>query len=252
MKLQDRVAIVTGGGTGMGRATCLALAAAGAALVVNYSRSQDQAEAVVQQITAAGGQAIAVQADVSQDAQARALVEQAVEQYGRLDILVNNAGYTRRVPHHELEQLTEELIDRTLGVNLKGPLYCTRAAIPHMLKQELGFVINITSVAGRTGVGSSMVYAASKAGLAMMTKSLARAFAPKIRVNAIAPGFVATGFAGWPREALDQARRDTHIDRLVDVEDVAAAVVFLVTGGSALTGEEIMLDGGLASLGAKR
>ena len=249
MKLQNRVAVVTGGGTGIGRGCCLALAREGAAVVVNYSKSQAQAEEVVQLITQSGGQAIAVRADVSQDAEARQLMETTVTQFGRLDILVNNAGYTRFTPHRELELLTEELIERTLAVNTKGPLYCCRAAIPYMQQNGFGSIVNITSIAGRLGVGSSIIYGGSKAALGAMTKAMARAFAPTIRVNAVAPGLVDTGFVDWPESVLLEGKERAHLGRMVTVEDVAATVLYLVTDGNALTGEEIVVDGGIVSLG---
>ncbi len=251
MKLKDKVAVVTGGGTGIGRAICLALAAEGAAVVVNYSKSQAEAEEVAQTIREQGGQAQAVQADVSVDAEARTLMTTTAEHFGRLDVLVNNAGYTRRTPHRDLEQLTEDLIERTLAVNTKGPLYCARAAIPLMLQNGGGSIVNITSVAGTMGSGSSIIYGASKAALTVITKSLARAFAPEIRVNAVAPGYVATGFGNWPPETADEVRQRSHIGRVVQVEDVAAVVLFLVADGCALTGEEIIVDGGVIALGSR-
>jgi 3-oxoacyl-[acyl-carrier protein] reductase len=251
MKLKDKVAVVTGGGTGMGRAICLALAAEGADVVVNYSKSQAQAEEVAQAIIAQGGQALAVRADVSVDAEARALMETAAERFGRLDILVNNAGFTRRVSHRDLDLLTDDLIERVLAVNTKGPLYCIRAAIPQMLRNGGGSIVNVTSVAALKGNGSSIIYGASKAALSTMTKSLARAFAPEIRVNAVAPGYVHTGFGNWPPETVQEVQQQSHIGRIVQVEDVAAIILFLVTDGSALTGEEIVVDGGVIALGKR-
>ncbi len=252
MKLAGQVAIVTGGGTGIGRSCCLGLAREGAKVTVNYSRRQEQAEEVVREIEALGGSALAIRADVSKDAEARSLIDQTVAQWGRLDILINNAGWTQRTPHHELELLSEEMLDRTLAVNTKGPLYCCRAAIPFMQKQGEGYIVNVTSVAGFLGVGSSIIYAGSKAALSTITKSLARAFAPTIRVNAVAPGFVDTGFADWPREAIAIAEKESHLGRLVTVEDVASTILFLVTDGRGLTGEEILVDGGMVTLGNRR
>jgi 3-oxoacyl-[acyl-carrier protein] reductase len=252
VKLRESVAVVTGGGTGIGRAICLAVAAEGASVVVNYSKSQAEAEAVVAAIEGAGGKALAVRADVTRDAECRALMETAARQFGRLDALVNNAGWSQRVPHRELELLTEAIIERTLATNTKGPLYCARAAIPFMLQNGGGSVINITSVAGILGVGSSVIYGGSKAALSTMTKALARAFAPEIRVNSIAPGLVDTNFVDWPAEALAQGREAGHIGRLVTPEDVAGAVLYLLTAGRALTGEEIVLDGGIVTLGTRR
>ncbi|MEP7200426.1 MAG: glucose 1-dehydrogenase [Chloroflexota bacterium] len=252
MKLQGKAAVITGGGKGIGRACCIALAQAGAAVAVNYSRSQDEAESVVRDIEAMGGQAIAVRADVSSDDGARALIDAAAQQFGRLDILVNNAGWTRRTPHNQMDLLTEELLDRTIATNMKGPLYCIRAAVPHMQSAGAGSVVNITSVAGMNGNGSSVVYGGTKAALAVMTKSLARAFAPTIRFNSVAPGFVDTGFVMPPGgEAAAQAVKRVHIGRIVAPEDIAAAVLFFCTDGEALTGEEIVVDGGIIRLGAK-
>lgn len=249
MKLQDRVAVVTGGGRGMGRAICLALSQEGARVAVNYSKSQAEAEAVVKTISDAGGEAIALRADVSVDADCQVLMERVIERYGRIDVLVNNAGFTKYVPHRDLHLLTDELLLRVLAVNTLGPIYCSRAAIPHMLKNGGGSIINITSVAGITGGGSSIIYSASKGAVTTLTKSLARAFAPEIRVNAVAPAFVDTNFADWPEGTAEKVRNATHIGRLVDVQDVADTVLFLATDGSALTGQEIVLDGGTVALG---
>jgi|SRR5581483_478279 len=251
MKLEGKAAVVTGGAKGMGRAICLALAGEGAAVAVNYATSQAEAEEVVRAIAANGGQAMAVRADVGKDAEARQLIETAAQCFGRLDILVNNAGYTQRVPHRELDLLTDALMDRVLAVNTKGPLYCSRAAIPHMQRQGAGFIVNITSVAATMGHGSSIIYGASKAALTTITKSLARAFAPEIRVNAVAPGYVDTGFGSWPPGTAERAAQAGHIGRIVTVEDVAAVTLFLVTDGAMLTGEEIVLDGGLLALGPR-
>jgi len=251
MKLQDRVAVVTGGAKGIGRAICLALAKEGAAIAVNYSKSQAEAEAVVREIETNGGRAIAIRADVRQDAEARALMDAVAEKFGRLDILVNNAGWTQRTSHKKLDLLTDEIIERTLAINTKGPLYCTRAAVPHMQKIGAGLIVNITSVAGITGAGSSVIYCGSKAALSIMTKCLARAFAPQIRVNAVAPGFVDTGFVDWGPEAVEIAKKQNHLGRLVQGADIAAAVLYFATDGSALTGQEIVVDGGIIALGTR-
>ncbi|TMC60240.1 MAG: glucose 1-dehydrogenase [Chloroflexi bacterium] len=253
MKLENKVAIVTGGAKGIGRAACLALAREGACVSVNYSKSEGEAADVVRQIEVMGRRAIAVRADVSQDAQARALIDQTVGAFGRLDVLVNNAGWTRRTPHNQLDLLSEELLDRTLSTNVKGPLYCIRAAVPHMQQAGAGSVVNITSVAGIIGQGSSIVYCGSKAALAAMTRALARAFAPVIRFNSVAPGFVDTGFVVPQKaEGAENARRRVHLGRIVEPEDIAAAVLFFCTDGSALTGEEIVVDGGIVRLGARQ
>ena len=157
MKLKGKVALVTGGGTGMGRAMCLKFASEGAGVAVNYSKSQKQAEAVAEAARQMGAAALAIKADVAQDQEARRLVEETVAKLGRLDILVNNAGWTHRVNHRELEGLTEEVLERTWTVNVKGPLYCIRAAIPHMLMVGGGAIVNVTSIAAFQGAGSSVI-----------------------------------------------------------------------------------------------
>ena len=165
MKLEHRVAIVTGGGTGMGRAISELFAREGAKVVVNYSASEDAAHQTVETIRAAGGDAVAVKANVALDAEARMLIESTVERWGRLDVLVNNAGWSKRTPHHLLDELTDEIWDRTLNINLRGTFYCTRAAAPHLRRQHGASVINVASIAPDTGDGSTIVYAASKAGV---------------------------------------------------------------------------------------
>src|SRR5574337_1933928 len=160
----------------MGRAVCLKFASEGAGVAVNYSKSRKQAEEVAEAARKLGVPAMAMKADISQDQEARRLVDETVAKLGRLDILVNNAGWTRRVAHRELEGLTEEILERTWAVNVKGPLYLARAAIPHMLRQGGGRIVNVTSIAAFQGAGSSVIYCASKAALGVMTKSLARAF----------------------------------------------------------------------------
>ncbi len=251
MKLAGKVALVTGGGTGIGRAIVLALAREGAAVAVNYSKSADPARATARDAEKAGVRAVTVRADVSQDAQARAMVTQVVSELGGLDLLVNNAGWTRRVPHAQLEELTDEIWEGVIGVNVRGAFYCVRAAVPHMAKRGGGAVVNITSVAGFTGEGSSMAYAASKAALGTLTKSLARALAPQgIRVNAVAPGLLATGFGGGfiTEETQQRRARVTPTGRLATVDELAGAVVFLLTNES-MTGATTIVDGGFTTLG---
>lgn len=249
MKLQGKVALVTGGGTGMGRAMALLFGREGAAVTVNYSKSREQGEDVARRMVAGGSKAVALRGDVSHDADARALVAETVRQFGRLDILVNNAGWSRRVPHVDLEALTDEVWDRTLNINFRGAFYCARAAIPAMRQHGGGAIINITSVAGFTGMGSSIAYCASKAAMTSLTKSLARAFAPDIRVNAIAPGFVSTGFVDWPKEVEERQQKTTPLKRLTTVDEVAAIALFLAADATALTGHTIFADGGMTILG---
>jgi len=249
VKFKDKVVLVTGGGTGIGRAMCLQFAREGAAVIVNYSKSKERAQEVVDRIGAMGGQAVDIQADVSRDSQARQSIEKAVARFGRLDILINNAAWTRFIPHKELEELSEDVLENTWSVIVKAPIYCTRAAVPHLKENGAGSVINITSSAAYTAMGSSVIYCAAKAALASITKSLARALAPKIRVNAIAPGFVDTGFVNWSPEVLEHLKKKTRLGRPVIAEDIADAAVFLAADANASTGQTILVDGGVVALG---
>jgi len=251
MKFKDKVVVVTGGGTGLGRAMCCRFARQGATVVVNYSQSEAQAREVVAEIEYSGGQAVEIRADVSQDRQARKLIEDTVTRFGRLDVLINNAGWTRYIPHHQLEDLNEEVLEKTWAVIVKGPIYCIRAAVPHLKANGGGTVINITSSAAFSATGSSVIYCAAKAALASVTKSLARALAPEIRVNAIAPGFVDTGFVNWTPEVIEQLESKNRLQRPINAEDVAAAAVFLAADADSTTGQTILVDGGVVALGPK-
>jgi 3-oxoacyl-[acyl-carrier protein] reductase len=249
MKLKDRVAIVTGGGTGIGRAISEHLAEAGARVIVNYSRSREDAESTVKEIQSKGGTAVAVGADVSDQAQASALMNAAVTEFGRLDYLINNAGWSQRVPHAEMDKLTDEIWDHVFDTNLRGAFYCVRAAAPLLKKQPGAAIVNIASVAALLGMGSSMAYAASKGGMVTLTKSLARALAPDIRVNAVLPGFIRTRFAGWTEDAFSSAEKVTPLRKLATVDDVADAAVFFCAHALGTTGETLVVDGGSAALG---
>jgi len=243
MDLQGKAALITGGGTGIGREIALSLAREGVAVAINYSRSEREALATAQEIRDLGVPALAIKADVSQDIQVREMVNKVMEEFGRLDILVNSAGTTTFVNAADLEALTEEIWDKALAVNLKGTFFCCRAAVPAMRSHGGGSIINISSIAGTTGIGSSMAYSASKAGVICLTKSLARTLAPEIRVNTIAPGFVDTRWtADWP-EFRKMHEEATPMKRVATPKDIAESALFLVHSDF-VTGQVIIIDGG--------
>ncbi len=243
MDLQKRVALVTGGGTGIGRATCLELAKLGARVGVNYAHSQSEAEETVQLIRSAGGQAVACQADVSRDDEVRKMVSTLAEQYGSIDLLVNNASITRQIPLEKLEEATEEVWDELYAVNVKGMFYCARAVAPLMKKRQQGAMVNVGSIAGLTGVGSSLPYAVSKAAIHGLTKSLAHALAPDIRVNCVVPGAVATRWWQGQEERMAQLSRRVLLQRLATPEDVAH-IICASLQQEAMTGQLITVDSG--------
>lgn len=245
MKLQDKIAIVTGGGRGIGRAIALALAAEGAKVAVNYSRSAEAAEQVVAQITEAGGEAFAVQADVADAAQVEAMVAATKERYGRVDILVNNAGVTRDTL---LMRMKEEDWDAVLDTNLKGAFLCAKAVSPLLLKQKGGVIVNVGSVVGRVGAPGQANYSASKAGLIGLTKALAKELGSRnVRVNAVAPGFIETDMTDVLKpEYRETILKQIPLGRFGTAEDIARVVVFLCSEDAAyIQGDVITIDGGL-------
>ena len=242
-KLDGKVALVTGGGTGIGKAASVLFAREGADVAVNYSRSKDDAEQTASEIVQLGRKAFAVCADVSQDSSVRKMVDEVVGTLGRLDILVNNAGTTQFVPITDLEGMTEELWDRVMAVNLKGAFFCCRAAIPAMKANGGGDIVNVSSISGFTGQGSSIAYAASKAALINIGRALAVSQGPEIRVNTVAPGVVETRWIkGWEK-FTDKHREVTPLGRNSTPEDVAHAIFALVTNGF-ITGHTLVVDGG--------
>jgi NAD(P)-dependent dehydrogenase (short-subunit alcohol dehydrogenase family) len=250
MDVQGKAAVVTGGGTGVGRATALALARRGCSVAVNYSRSADEAERTAAEARALGVRAVAIGADVADADAARRLVERAVAELGALHVLVNNAGTTRFIPHRALDLVTDEAWDRILAVNLKGAFYCARAVHGALEAAGGGEIVNVSSIAGIVGVGSSIPYCASKAALNNLTITLARALAPKIRVNAVAPGFITgrwlqggLGEAYEPVKAALEAR--APLRRVCEPEDVAAAILGLITGSDLVTAQILTIDGGM-------
>jgi len=249
MKIEGKAAIVTGGGTGVGRATALELARGGCSVLVNYSKSRDDAEQTAAEVSALGVRGIAIQADVSDDAACRRLAETAQREFGRLDILVNNAGTTEFIPHHELDRLTTETWNRIFGVNLIGPFQCARAVRAAMEASGGGVIVMTSSIAGTNGVGSSIPYCASKAALNNLTLTLARALAPNIRVNAVAPGFIRGRWLkdgyGDSYEMLEQlASARSVLKKVCDPEDISTAILGLIAN-DLVTGQVMIVDAGL-------
>ena len=242
-RLARKVALVTGGGTGVGKATSLLFAREGADVAVNYSRSKSDAEATVSAIQRLGRRSMAVCADISEDARVRSMIGDVVETLGQLDILVNNAGTTQAVPANDLEGMTEEIWDRILGVNVKGTFFCSRAAISAMQANGGGHIVNVSSDSALTGQGSSIAYTVSKAAIINLTRALAISQAPTIRVNAVAPGVVETRWIDDLQEFADQYRKINPLQRLARPEDVAEAILGLVVNDF-ITGHTLVVNGG--------
>ncbi len=248
LSLEGRVALVTGGSRGIGRAIALELARRGATVAINYLRSSQAAEEVVDLITANGGQAQAFQADVADFSQAQGLVKAVIKELGGLDILVNNAGITRDTL---IMMMTEEDWDIVQATNLKGTFNCSKAAIRHMMRKRYGRIINITSVSGQMGNPGQTNYSASKAGQIGFTKALAREVAVrKITVNAIAAGYVETEiWANVPDEAKEFTLNLIPLQRKGEPEEIAYAVAFLASDQAAyITGQVLGVDGGMAMM----
>ncbi|WP_410771036.1 SDR family NAD(P)-dependent oxidoreductase [Fontibacillus sp. BL9] len=243
MNLNNKVVLVTGGGTGIGRAISLALAERGAAVGVNYSRSKDEAEDTVRTIVSQGGRAVAIQANVANEAEVRNMADQLAARFGSIDLLVNNAGITKHIPLNDLEGANEAVWDDLYAVNVKGMFFCARAAAPWMMKNKTGAIVNLGSIAGLTGSGSSLPYAVSKAAVHGLTKSLARALAPDITVNCIVPGAVATRWWEGKEEQMHQLAPHLLLQRIAAPEDIARMVCAALEQ-EAMTGQIITVDSG--------
>ena len=249
--LTNRVAIVTGSSSGVGAATARLLAAQGCHVVINYNSNAEGAEQVAADCEAAGAETLVLQANVANDEDCVAMAQAAHEKWGRVDALVNNAGTTKFVDHDKLEGLSAEDFKRIYGVNVVGAYQMTRAVSPFMQGQEEGgAVVNVASTAGITGIGSCVAYAASKGAMVTMTLSLARALGPKLRINAVCPGFIE---GDWLKEGYGDDRyaklmafnRDNApLGVTATPETVADAILHFISGPQVVTGETLIVDGG--------
>ncbi len=250
--MKGKRAIVTGAGTGLGAATAIGLAKRGVHLCVNYARSAEAAEKVAEECRALGVEAFTQQADVSEDADCKALVASAVSKLGGLDVLINNAGITKFAKHSDLDALDSDDFLRLYKVNVVSVYQMTRAARPHLSADGVGSIVNVSSIAGVTGAGSSVAYAATKGAINTMTLSLARALAPNMRVNAVCPGYIASGwFTKYQGDAVedktaDHAEASTPLKVASKPEDIADSIIFFAGPDSRhITGETLLVDAGM-------
>jgi len=250
MKVEGTVSIVTGSSSGVGAATARLLAEKGGDVVINYSRSADAAKQVAEECEALGAQTLLCQADVSQDEDCRRMVQETLSKWGRLDVLVNNAGTTKFVQHGDMDGLSSDDFQHIYGVNVIGPFQMVRAAREAMTAAGDAAIVNVSSIAGVKGVGSSVAYAASKGALVTMTQSLARALGPEIRVNAVCPGFIAGEWLseGMGRETYEASKSflesNTPLRTTCTPETVAESILNFIEGHSVVTGQHLVLDGG--------
>ena len=250
MKLKNAVAIVTGSSSGIGAAIARLFAEHGCHVVINYSNNDEGARAVARDCEAQGVKTLVMRANVAEDAECRALVDATLETFGRLDILVNNAGTTKFCDHANLDGLDKQDFLDLYAVNTVGPYQMTRAAENALRANGSGHIINMASIAGLAGIGSSIAYAASKGALVTMTRSLARVMGPEVRVNAVCPGFVQ---GEWLKKGLGEDRYDALLEKTkaaaplhdaASPETVADVCLGLIIGGDLTTGETLLIDGG--------
>tara|TARA_R110002073_G_scaffold5076_9_gene32089 strand:+ start:7792 stop:8553 length:762 start_codon:yes stop_codon:yes gene_type:complete len=249
MNLKDKVAIVTGSSSGVGAATAKLLASKGCNVAINYASSMEAAKSVAAECEAFGVGALVCQANVAEDTDCQKLVEATLSKFGRLDALVNNAGTTKFVPHHQLDGLEKDDFFHIYGVNVVGPYQMVRAAEGALRASGEASVVNVASIAGVRGIGSSIAYAASKGALLTMTQSLARVMGPEIRVNAVCPGFIQgewleKGMGDNYHKFKDSLEAATPLQLTCTAETVADSIVAFIEGHSVITGQHIILDGG--------
>lgn len=244
MDIYNKVVIVTGGGTGIGKATCKVLAEKGAKIVLNYNHSKQEAIDTANKLKTIGAEVLLLQANVSQDNEVREMVQKALAYFGNIHFLINNASITKQIELSNLEAVTDDIWSNLLDVNLKGMFYCARAVAPIIKQNKVGSILNIGSIAGITGSGSSLPYAVSKAAVHGLTKSLAHALAPEIRVNCVAPAAVSTRW--WTGEEEKMKRLSGHLplQRISTPEDIADLICAILTQDS-MTGQIISPNNGM-------
>ena len=246
--LSGKTALVTGGASGIGLATVEAFARSGATVALNHLPDDTRGMQQIERLKGQGHRVISAPGNVSKPGEAEALVSRAIDALGRLDFLVNNAGTPATpapIPFAEFDRLTEDFWQTILNTNLIGPFRCTHAAVG-ALKAAKGAICSTASIAGTQGSGSSIPYAASKAGVINLTRSLARALAPDIRVNAVAPGFVDSPWnKDWPADRKVASVERTPLKRACTPQDIAETAFFLLVGSSMITGQTVIVDGGL-------
>ena len=239
----QRVALITGSATGVSRACAVRFAQLGFAVIVNYSKSEDDAVETARLCEEFGVPVQVIAATVADDAQVKGMIQHVAEAFGGIDVLINNAGTTHFIAHDDLDAVTDEIWDEIFQVNVKGAFYCSRAAMPY-LKARQGSIVNVSSVAGQSGQGSSIPYCASKGALNTLTKSLARAFGPDVRVNAVAPGPILTRWLEGRDAQIQKYLEQAPLGKAATPEDIADAVVFLAVGTALTTGQVLVVDGG--------
>jgi len=242
-ELNNSVAVVVGGSGGIGAATARMLAEEGAKVVIGYNRGKEKAETLIAELPGNGHLALSMSLDDS--ATIRAFAGEISSRFGKVDALINTAGFTAPIAHSDLDALTDEFFDSMLMANVRGVFATIRAFTPLLRTSGKGVIVNVSSISGFTGSGSSIAYCASKGALDTMTMSLARALGPEIRVLAVSPGAVATDFvAGRGRTALEKIAQGTPLKKIVEPEDVALAVMACITHLPSTTGSRIVVDGG--------
>lgn len=245
MKLADKIVLITGSSRGIGKAIALRLAAEGASIILNSSKSRHDALKILSGLRKSKSvNHCYIQADIRSPQQIRGMMNKIKTKYGKLDVLINNAGSTHFIKHNKINALTKDIFDEMYELHLRGPYLCVQEALPLLRKSNDALIINIASVAAITAVGSNIAYCAMKAGLVNITKSLARELAPNIRVNAISPGLTDTALIeGW-NEYKTKQLKNTPLGRLGVCEDIANAVFSLAESLTYVTGQNVVVDGG--------